>query len=195
MVTEEDTPSATDTASDLDAEAASTADERVVRPYPGRVPSQAPAVVWGRRIGIAALLLLAVFILVKGTQRAETGLDVMDSDPVIVTQTPLPGSIVLYQTELGVELALGYDGNLVVNGIAVPDDQLLGAVDASTLTPEQIARFGVRPNGRNRIFFDPGPGKVIDELPQGANTVTVYYHRDRQPEVDTGSVTWTFTVQ
>ena len=195
MVTEDDTPSATDTGAELDAEAASTLDEPVIRPYSGRVPSQAPAVVWGRRIGIAALLLLAVFILVKGTQRAETGIDVIDRDPVIVTQSPLPGSIVLHQTELGVELDVGYDGRLVVNGIEIPDDQLLGAVDPATLTPEQLAQFGVRPNGRNRLFFDPGAGKVVDELPQGTNVVTVYYHRDRQPEVDTGTVTWTFTVQ
>ncbi len=195
MVIEEDTPSTTGPSVDLDAEEASTPDETVVRPYPGRVPSQSPAVVWGRRIGITALLVLAVFILVKGTQRAETSLDVIDRNPVIVNQSPLPGSIVLYQTELGVELAVGYDGRLVVNGIDVPEDELQGAVDPSTLTPEELARYGVRPNGRNRLFFNPGPGKAIDELPQGVNSVTVYYHRDRQPDVDTGSVTWTFTVK
>ena len=195
MVTEDDSPSATDTTSELEAEGIPTLDEPAARPFPGRVPSQAPAVVWGRRIGIAALLILAVVILVKGTQRAETSLDVMDRDPVIVTQSPLPGSIVVHQTELGVELAVGYDGTLVVNGVEIPDDQLIGAVDASTLTPEQLAQFGVRPNGRNRLFFDPAPGKVVDKLPEGTNVVTVYYHRDRLPEVDKGTVTWTFTVQ
>ena len=195
MVTEEDTPSATDPSVELDAEEASMPDETAVRPYPGRVPSQSAVVVWGRRIGITALLVLAVFILVKGTQRAETSLDVIDSNPVIVDQAPLPGSIVLYQIELGVELAVGYDGRLVVNGIEVPEDQLQGAVDPSTLSPADLARYGIRPNGRNRLFFNPGPGKAIDELPQGVNSVTVYYHRDRQPEVDQGSVTWTFTVQ
>ncbi|MEO6988357.1 MAG: hypothetical protein ABI239_06890 [Aquihabitans sp.] len=195
MVSEDDTPSAAGTTAGLDADTESTPTEPVIRPYPGRVPSQAPAVVWGRRIGITALLLLAVFILVKGTQKAETGLDVIDRDPVIVTQSPLPGSIVLHQTELGVELALGYDGQLVVNGIEIPEGELLGAVDPATLTPEELAEFGVRPNGRNRIFFDPGPGKVIAELPQGTNNVTVNYHQDRQPGVGQGSVSWTFTVQ
>lgn len=195
MVTEDDIPSATDADPELDGEDAIAPDEPVVQPYPGRVPSQAPAVVWGRRIGIAAVLILAVFILVKGTERAETGIDVIDPDPVIVTQSPLPGSRVLYQTELGVELALGYDGDLVVNGTVIPEDQLSGAVDPSTLTPDQLEKFGVRPNGRNRLFFDPGPGKVIEELPQGVNTVIVNYHKDRQPDTDQGTVSWSFTVQ
>lgn len=195
MVTEDDTPSATDVDSAFDPDTAATLDEPVPQPFPGRVPSQAPAVVWGRRIGITALLVLAVFILVKGTERAETSVDVTDPNPVIATQTPLPGSSVLYQAEVGVELVPGYDGDLVVNGIVVPEDQLSGAVDPSTLTPEELARYGVRPNNRNRLFFDPGPGKVIEELPQGVNTVTVNYHKDRQPDADQGSVTWSFTVQ
>lgn len=160
-----------------------------------KVPSTEPKVVWGRRIVIFLALALAVFVLVKGTERAETGLDVIDSNPVIVSQAPLPGSIVLYQTELGVELQPGYDGRLIINGVVIPDDQLEGAVDPSTLTPEQLQQFGVRPNGRNRLFFDPAAGKAIEELPQGVNTVTVQYHRDRQPDVDTGTVSWTFTVQ
>lgn len=195
MATEEDTPSGTDIDLDLDDGETPRSEEPVAQPYRGRVPSQSPAVVWGRRIGITALLVLAVFILVKGTQRAETSLDVIDSNPVIVNQAPLPGSIVLYQSELGVELAPGYDGRLVVNGVEVPEDELQGAVDPSTLSPEDLARYGIRPNGRNRLFFNPGPGKAIDELPQGVNSVTVYYHRDRQPDVDTGSVTWSFSVQ
>ena len=66
---------------------------------------------------------------------------------------PVNGSSELRQSEFGVDLAPGYDGTLVVNGIEIPRDQL-------RLVPAQ-----------NQIFFTPGPGKVITDLPAGKTCV------------------------
>ncbi len=60
---------------------------------------------------------------------------------------PRNGAEVLRQSELGIDLAPGYEGTLVVNGVEMPTAQL-------RLVPEQ-----------NQVFFTPGEGKVIDELP------------------------------
>jgi hypothetical protein len=66
---------------------------------------------------------------------------------------PLNGASVLRQAELGVDLASGYEGTLVVNDQEIPADEL-------RVVPEQ-----------NQVFFTPGEGKVIEELRGGRNCV------------------------
>jgi hypothetical protein len=68
---------------------------------------------------------------------------------------PRNGAEVLRQVEVGVDLAAGYEGALVVNDTPIPDDQL-------RLVPEQ-----------NQVFFTPGPGRALETLPPGTNCVTV----------------------
>ncbi|MEZ5178567.1 MAG: hypothetical protein R2746_09880 [Acidimicrobiales bacterium] len=62
------------------------------------------------------------------------------------------------------------------------------------MSPEELARYGIRPNNRNRVFFKPGPGKVITSLPNGEVTVSVRYFKDRQAEARGRTVTWSFQV-
>ena len=80
-------------------------------------------------------------------------------------------------------------------GIEVPEEQLDGARDPATLSEEQLRKYGIRPNNRNRLYFTPGPDKVLESIPEGEVTVIVTYFRDRQPDVDPGTYSWTFTVQ
>ena len=162
------------------------------------VPPTAPpargAGPWVRRGLIAALLLGALAVLVWGGRDADTDGVSTDRDPAIVSQFPMPGATALRQTEIGAMLRPGYDGRLVINGIEVPEDQMEGAIDPNSVSPEQLRRYGIRPNNRNTVYFKPGPGKVLTELPNGEVTVSLRYFKDRQAQARGRTVTWTFQV-
>lgn len=158
---------------------------------PDPTPTRSP---WLRRALIAALLLGAVAVLVLGGRDADTDGISTDRDPAIVSQFPMPGATALRQTEIGVMLKAGYDGRLVVNDIEIPEEQMEGAIDPNSVTPEELRRYGIRPNNRNSVFFKPGPGKVLTELPNGEVRVSVRYFKDRQAQARGRTVSWTFQV-
>lgn len=107
------------------------------------------------RLLIAALVVGAIAALYAGVRATDTG----GNDPVTVSGRPdvvehlIPGSgdEVIRQAELGIDLAPGYEGALVVNGVEIPTDEL-------RLVPEQ-----------NQVFFTPGAGKAVAKLNAGPN--------------------------
>ncbi|HEX2576765.1 MAG TPA: hypothetical protein VHK88_10485 [Aquihabitans sp.] len=152
---------------------------------------------WLWRLGAAAVLALAVGILVWGGSRAEVTQPTGTGDLVVDKISPGDGAKALRQTEVGADLKAGFDGRLTINGTAIPEEQMQGVVDPSSpeaarLPPEQQEKL--RPNNRNRVYFLPGPGKVIEKLPQGEVVITVTYFRDGAPTLDRGSLTWTIDV-
>lgn len=152
---------------------------------------------WAWRIGSLLVVALALGILYWGSSRAETTQPTGTGDLVVQQLFPGDGAKALRQTEVGADLKAGFDGRLTVNGIEIPEDEMEGVVDpaspeAARLPPEQADVL--RPNNRNRVFFSPGPGKVIEKLPQGETTITVTYFVDGQPTVGRGSLTWTIDV-
>jgi hypothetical protein len=162
-------------------------------PKAPRAPRK-PVPDWARRTFMGVVLLAAAAFFVYASSKAETGPPGTDPDPVIISQFPGPGAKALRQTEVGVDLKPGYDGRLTINGIAIPEDQMVGAVDPKTLSADQLRRYGIRPNNRNHVFFLPGEGKAIEKLPQGQVVVSVRYFRERRPDSGGRSVSWTFTV-
>jgi len=85
-------------------------------------------------------------------------------DSIIETLIPLPNSKVLQQTEVGVDLIGGWGARLILDGVAIPDDQLTVS------------------DGRARYTFRPGPGKEIEVLQAGQNCATVIYWPLTSPE-------------
>lgn len=154
-----------------------------------------PAVEIARRVGIVLALAFGVFLLMQAAKRDDTTVPDETGNARVVTQYPLPDAQAPRQTQVGVELAEGFDGRLTIAGTPIPEEQLDGARDPASLTEEQLRKYGIRPNNRNRLFFTPGPDKVLESIPEGEVTVIVTYFRDRQPGVDAGTYTWTFTIQ
>ena len=140
-----------------------------------------------RRIVIALILVAAVVVLVwtqRGGESAEGG-GTACSDPAVVAWDPCPGSRILRQAQVGVELQPGYDGRISIDGVAIPEDQMLGAIVPGTeaydqLTPEQRA-LGPRPNNKNVVKFQPGEGKVIERF-SGQIRVNVRYWKQSEGE-------------
>jgi hypothetical protein len=110
------------------------------------------------RIGVTVAVLVAIGALVAGVRATQTGEDeaplVNGRADVVEHFVPRQGAEALQQAEVGVDLAPGYEGTLLVNGTQIPDDEL-------RRVPEQ-----------NQVFFAPGPDRTFEALPPGENCVT-----------------------
>ncbi len=152
---------------------------------------------WLWRLGAVAVLAVAAAVLYFGSSRAQTTQPTSTGDPVVQVLSPGDEAKALRQTQVGADLLPGYDGRLTINGQAIPEEQMEGVVDPSSpeaeLLPPELADE-LRPNNRNRVYFAPGEGKVIEKLPQGETTITVTYFKDGLPTVGRGSLTWTIDV-
>lgn len=134
------------------------------------------------RLVVGAALVVATVALVAGLLATDTG----DGDAVLVNGRPdvvelvIPadGAHVLHQTEIGIDLAAGYEGAIGLNGTPIPTDEL-------RIVPEQ-----------NQVFFLPGPDKVFEALPTGRNCVTalVWKSSDGQGGGTDLSFRWCFDV-
>ena len=179
-----------DEAETLTAEAPPEAGGPPSRPAPaGGLPT------WARRLVVVAVLAAAVGILVVGSRRNVVGqVDDVQKVEIITAKEPAPGAKVLRQSAIGAVLKNGYDGRLSINGVAIPEEQMEGAVDPAQVSADDLERFGIRPNNRNRVFFTPGPGKVIEEYDTGPVTVVLTYFKDLQAATTSQTSTWTVTV-
>ncbi len=147
---------------------------------------------WARR-GVYALLLAgAAAFVVYAFNNAPRNDVAMTRDPAVVRQLPAPGAHILHQAQVGAILRVGYDGRIAINGIAIPEDQMDGAVPASS--PVYDPRLGSRPNRRNEVLFTPGKGKVIDHYGTGDVTIVVRYWKIADGPSRARSVAWRFSV-
>jgi hypothetical protein len=121
----------------------------------------------------AAGLLYAAVHLTNTNQAAPV--TVQGRPDVVERLIPQNGASELRQSEFGIDLAPGYDGTLIVNGVEIPGDELRKVV------------------AQNEIFFTPGKDKIIDNL-SGKVTVTAEVWKQ---SVGRGPAdqrfTWTFT--
>ncbi|HET7487994.1 MAG TPA: hypothetical protein VFJ85_08700 [Acidimicrobiales bacterium] len=91
------------------------------------------------------------------------------------TVSPAPGALQVRQTDIFVELDPGYRASLVVNGVAIPDDQ----VDVI--------------GGLNRYTFTPGKDREVKRLEPGQNCAIVSFAL-AVGGGDPGEYQWCFTV-
>lgn len=147
----EDADDAAEAAAYLEAEARSEQEARArrVRPPGGSLRYRVGVVV------ALAIAFAALFAGVQATQTEDDGEVRVSGQPGVVEQLrPREGAEVLRQTEVGIDLAPGYEGRLLLNGTEIPEDEL-------RLVPEQ-----------NQVFYAPGPGRTFETLPSGRNCVT-----------------------
>ena len=117
-----------------------------------------------RRVIFAVLLIGAAALLWWAIQDTRpSGRDGPTRDPAIEAVFPTHGSDILRQAEAGIDLAEGYQADLVANGIAIPLDQITG-IPAGDRQPA-LARYA----------FSPGEGKVIETWQTGQNCMTATY--------------------
>jgi hypothetical protein len=131
-----------------------------------------------RRVVIALLLLGAVGLLYAAGRNGNT-----DPEPIVtegVVEAVIPGNgspSVLRQAEIGIDLAPGWTGELNINGVPIPDDQIR------------------RNDPLNQLFFTPGEGREIEQLPAGRVLViaSIWNFAEGETREDARNVTWSFT--
>ena len=128
-------------------------------------PMQPPSPMSTRRYRWLVGGLLAAAAIALGVGIAVTDLNKADDTPsseVVERFIPNPDDEVLRQAELGIDLAIGYEGTLAVNGVEIPEDEL------RRVEPE------------NQVFFTPGEGKAVERLTAGRNCVTATVWRSAE---------------
>jgi hypothetical protein len=113
-----------------------------------------------RRVVIIALLGVAAGLLWWGASLKADEVEPSAIDLAVEQLVPAADSPgVLRQGEIAVDLAPGWTGVLQVNGVEIPEDQL------------------VRNEPLNRISFQPGEGQEIEQLAPGRTVATAIIWR------------------
>jgi hypothetical protein len=133
------------------------------------------------KIGAAAVVAVAAGIFTYAFFALDSG----DDDPVLqggndsIVEALIPrrNAQVPQQTTLGIDLVTGWDAALVVDGVEIPDEQLVR-------TPE----IGL-------IEFMPGEGRAVAQLDAGQNCVTaVIWSLEEGRGVADRTIPWCFEV-
>ena len=129
------------------------------------------------KVVAVAVLALAIAAFV-GAYIATSGDDgqVAGSSDIVESQTPAPNSQVPQQSTVGIDLAPGWEGTLVLNGVEIPLDQL-------TLTPELA-----------QVEYTPGEGKEVEELQTGRNCVSAVVWPIAEGRDAARQIPWCFEV-
>jgi len=131
------------------------------------------------RVAVVAVVVLVVlnlgFLLLNQSDTTPGGGRGLPVD--VLSVSPEPGQITGLVDTVSAQLATRYSGVLVIDGVEIPEDQL------------------VRDLGLNTIQFRPGPDKSISRFRAGVNTVVVRYWDGtvaNRPERIPYSYSWTF---
>ena len=139
--------------------------------------------VYSTRFKIGAVVVLAVAVTLFGI--AINSLGDGGDDPVLqggdaaVVEALLPrrNAQVPQQTNVGIDLATGWAGTLVVDGVEIPEDEL-------QLMPE----IGL-------VEFTPGEGKAVEQLDSGENCVSaIIWPVSEGRGVSDRTIPWCFDV-
>lgn len=132
-----------------------------------------------RRVVLGLLLVVAVGMFWLAGRNGNADPEPVVSESAVEQLIPADGSpSVLRQAEIGIDLKDGWTGELSVNGVFIPEDQLR--------RNEPLAQ----------IFFTPGPGKEIEQYRSGTVVVVASIWRpiDGETREDGRQVVWRFNV-
>jgi hypothetical protein len=168
-------------------------------------------VITARRVVITIVLGAALFLFVLAfTWKGDAADTPTLTERAVERLLPADGSPgVLRQSTIEADLAAGWTGVLQVNGVELGPDQL-NCLDDCELPPcapaantppglgtgesegERRCRSATDP--QNRVYFVPGPGKQIEQLPTGETCATAVIWRTSASRADSRDVTWCFRV-
>lgn len=148
---------------------------------------------------IAMLLVLGIgiFLVIRGLLVGITGDERADLPMFVESVDPVPESVqVPNQTNVFVDLATGYTGVLIVDGVEIETVNVdeLGQIDiepGEQLELPPVTRFEP---GNSTLTFTPSSAAPITQFVDGEHTAQVVYWRIEDGRQFSRSFTWTFTV-
>ena len=93
------------------------------------------------------------------------------------------------------DLADGYEGRLIVDGVEIPTirQDEIGNIDIKPGEQVTVPPGAVYEPGNATLSFTPGDGQAIDNFDEGRHTVTVIYWKILDGPGLARSYTWSFT--
>jgi len=150
------------------------------------------------KLALASLpIALGLFLIGFGLVRSVTGDDVTKLPRAIEEITPTPDAVqVLAQTNVVVDLAEGYEGRLIIDGLQFETLLMQDLIsNPEPGTQVDIPAGVVFERGNDTLTFTPGPDIDIERFSEGIHTVKVIYWRTELGEAaDARSYPWTFNV-
>lgn len=138
-------------------------------------------------IGFGAIVL--AFAL---TSRDSSAPLAITGNPAIEALIPAPDSEVLRQSQVGIDLAPGYDAELTINGTFIPIDEVNVLRDVEN--PDVSSGIpGSFDTTLSRFLYQPLEGRAVPELRGDENCVEVRFWPLSDP-TDIEEVGWCFTV-
>jgi hypothetical protein len=132
---------------------------------------------------VVGLVLVGVNVLIWAGRSQVNGPATVQRNPEIIVLEPNESDQLLPQGEVGAQLSAFFNAQISIDGRVIPQDQV-------TATP-----------GANTIFFDPGPGKDIQEFTKGGHTAVLEWWPANIPSPEAArakhqyrSYTWSFNV-
>jgi hypothetical protein len=129
-------------------------------------------------IGIAVgLVFIAMAVRDGVTGKAASGLPIG-----IEVINPTSGSRQLRQASVQVKLTSGYKGQLIINGEAIPVDELTASDNPLVSQPSVKSKNTVFDAGNSTLTYQPQEGAPIDKFSPGTQTVRVDYWKIATPD-------------
>jgi hypothetical protein len=151
------------------------------------------------KLAVASLAIASGLVLIGwGVMRSVTGDEVTKLPGAIESIDPVPDAVqVPSQTAIVVDLAEGYTGRLVIDGVAYETVARSGLLAAEPEPGTQVdVPAGVLfDDGNDTLTFSPGDEVGFDEFAEGNHQVQVIYWKLIDGEGPTArSYIWTFHV-
>ncbi|MEX2322525.1 MAG: hypothetical protein WEA29_01985 [Acidimicrobiia bacterium] len=127
-----------------------------------------------RRLMIGLGLALAALVVTLAV--LDTDGDPLELPGALRSVYPHPNDMVLSQVGLEINLPVGYEITLTVDGVGIPESEI-------SVTPE-IGQFRWR----------PAPGRVIEGWEPGEHTIEITWDRVAGGPPDPGGFSWEFRV-
>ena len=146
-----------------------------------------------RRFGATVLIAGALALIVYGFASAQTGDQAVEiSDPAIERVLPMPGALVLRQSQVGADLAPGYRDVLIIDGQEIPTQDAQATSNASNdVTVNYDAVFDL---AQNTVLFLPREGATIEQFAPGDHQATIVYWKLEESRDEAKTFSWKFKV-
>jgi hypothetical protein len=147
----------------------------------------------GRRLLASLVVAVALALIIFGFASAQTGDQAVEiTDPGIERVLPLPGALVLRQSQVGADLAPGYRGILIIDGQEIPTQDAQATGDGNNDVSVNLdAVFDL---AQNTVLFLPRQGATIEQFAPGDHQMTVLYWKLDETRQQAKRFDWKFKV-
>lgn len=146
---------------------------------------------------VSVLVGLGLTLMVRGLLIGITGEERANLPELIEQVDPVPESVqVLSQSNVFVDLASGYTGVLVIDGVELETINVdeIGSVQIEPGQQVDLPSATIYEPGNATLTFAPGENTAIGEFAEGEHSAQVIYWRVEDGRQRARSYTWTFHV-